>query len=634
VGLFGVAAAVAGLGPALVGSSVRTSLGATQAAVAGTSRVVRGAVELAVGVPVAVARSATAVVGGEPTRRVWSQGGRAQIEVWGLDGATHQSVVAGVQGALTALDGVSWARVDGVTRRVVVRCAAEQLGLPDLVGVVAAAERAAGVTAPGYGPEQPSFPGDAQPVTMQVWALAADVVGLSAAVAGWATRLPALPGSATAAVVLVDNQPRLRRVLETRIGSGATDLAVAVSNAAVQGLTQGTASLVVDTAQRAQALLAARARRDTFTAREGELCAVDRPVRSGGWHGAARPVPLPPGPIERYADRTAAGSLIAAGSLFAATGSVDLAGRVLLVGAPKAARAAREAFADTLGFGLARRGVLVLDPAALRRLDRVDTVVVDTRILHGTRPVVLSATARAGHWSTGHVWSAAQRLLQGGPDLPLPPPRGRHRHRLTLRKPTQGPAGLSLRVLVEDGTPVGDVVVGTELDPYADAVLTAAQSAGVRLVLTHDPGAPELAGRADEVLAGPSSMAGQIHRLQTDGQVVAVLAAEEAALAVADVGIGVIPPAGRVPWAADILCGPGLLEVPRLLAAVPAARTVSARGVTSAMAATFLGGSPPALCCRSPPPPVSRCSPAPWWPTRSTGRPHSRDDFRKRGAIA
>ncbi len=591
MGLFGVAAAVAGLGPALVGSSVRTSLGATQAVVAGTSRVARGAVELAVGVPVAVARSATAVMGGEPTRRVWSQGGRAQIEVWGLDGdAAHQSVVAGVQDALTALDGVSWARVDGVTRRVVVRCAAEQLGLPDLVGVVAAAERAAGVTAPGYGPEQPSFPGDAQPVALQAWALAADVVGLSAAVAGWATRLPALPGSATAAVVLVDNQPRLRRVLEDRIGSGATDLAVAVSNAAVQGLTQGTASLVVDTAQRAQALLAARARRDTFTTREGELCAVDRPVRSGGWQGAARPVPLPPGPIERYADRAAAGSLIAAGSLFAATGSVDLAGRVLLVGAPKAARAAREAFADTLGFGLARRGVLVLDPAALRRLDRVDTVVVDTRILHGPRPVVLSATARAGHWSTGHVWSAAQRLLQGGPNLPLPPPRGRHRHRLTLRKPTQGPAGLSLRVLVEDGTPVGDVVVGTELDPYADAVLTAAQSAGLRLVLTHDPGAPELAGRADEVLADGSAVAGQIHRLQTDGQVVAVVAADEAALAVADVGIGVIPPAGRVPWAADILCGPGLLEVPRLLTAVPAARTVSARGVTSAMAATFLGG--------------------------------------------
>jgi len=233
----------------------------------------------------------------------------------------------------------------------------------------------------------------------------------------------------------VDNQPRLRRMLETRIGPGATDLAVAVSNAAVQGLTQGTASLVVDAGQRAQALLAARTDRAAFTAREAELSDVDRPVRGTGLGVTARPVPLPPGPVERYADRAAAGSLLTAGSLLAATGSVDLAGRVLLVGAPKAARAAREAFADTLNVGLSRRGVLVLDPAVLRRLDRVDTVVVDTRVLHGTRPVVLSGTARAGHWSAEHVWSAAQRLLEGGPELPLPPPRGRHRHRLTLRTP-------------------------------------------------------------------------------------------------------------------------------------------------------------------------------------------------------
>jgi len=590
MGLLGVVGAVAGVGPALVGSSVRASWGLSRATVTGTSRLARGVVDAAVTVPVAVVHSAAAVLGGEPARRVWSVGGRAQIEVWGLGDSLESAVVAGVQEGLTALGGVSWARVDGVTRRVVVRFAADRLAVSDLVGAVAAAERAGGVTTPGYGPGQRSLLGDAEPVVLQAWALAADVVGLSAAVAGWATRLPALPGSATAAVVLVDNQPRLRRMLETRIGPGATDLAVAVSNAAVQGLTQGTASLVVDAGQRAQALLAARAGRAAFTAREAELSDVDRPVRGTGLGVTARPVPLPPGPVERYADRAAAGSLLTAGSLFAATGSVDLAGRVLLIGAPKAARAAREAFADTLNVGLSRRGVLVLDPAVLRRLDRVDTVVVDTRVLHGTRPVVLSGTARAGHWSAEHVWSAAQRLLEGGPELPLPPPRGRHRHRLTLRTPTRGRDGLSVRVVVEDGSPVGDVVVGTELDPYADAVLTAAQSAGLRLVLTPDPAAPELAGRADEVLTGPSSLAGQIHRLQSDGQVVAVVAAEEAALAVADVGIGVVPPTGRVPWAADILCGPGLLEVPRLLTAVPAARTVSARGVTSAMAATFLGG--------------------------------------------
>ena len=306
-----------------------------------------------------------------------------------------------------------------------------------------------------------------------------------------------------------------------------------------------------------------------------------------------RPVPLPPGPLERHADRAAAGSLLAAGALLTATGSADLAGRVLLIGAPKAARAGREAFADTLTVGLSRCGLTVLDPAALRRLDRVGTVVVDSAVLHDDRPLVLSATATADHWTVEHVWSAAQRLLGGGTGLPLPlpPPRGRHRHQLSLREQADadGGAGLSWWVLVEHGLPVGQVLVGTELDPYADAVLTASQTAGLRLVLTADPAAPELAGRAEQVLERDCSLVEQVRRLQAAGQVVALVSAQEEALAAADVGIGVVPATGRVPWAADVLCGPGLREVPVLLAAAPAARTVSVRGVTSATAATFLG---------------------------------------------
>ena len=585
----GLLGAVAGLGTALVGTSVRTSWALTCASASVTTELAHTAVQAAAA---PVVRLAAASVGA-PTRQVWSVPGRAQIQVWGLDTVVGPAVVVAVEEALSGFSGVSWVRVDVVTRRVGVRFDARQGTVAELVGVVAAAETSAGVTSAGYGHGEPSFPGDSGPVTMQAWALAADVVGFSAAVAGWATRLPSLPGSAAAAVVLVDSQPRLRRVLETQIGPAGTDLALAVTNAVVHGLTQGTSTLLVDAGQRAQALLAARARRDGFTAREAELSGPDRPAPTYGLDRVSRPVPVPGGPVEAYADRAATGSLLAAGGLLAATGNLDLAGRVVLIGAPKAARAAREGFADTLSAGLSRRGVVVVvDPVALRRLDRVDTVVVDTRVLHGDRPVVLSASTRAEHWSREHVWSAAQRLLGGGPELPVPPPRGRHRHRLVLqeaRAPQNGD-GLSRRVLVEDGTPVGDVVVGTELDPYADAVLTATQSAGLRLVLTHDAGAPDLAGRADEVLPDTEPLTVHLRRLQADGQVVALVSAQEQALAVADVGIGIVPAVGRVPWAADLLCGPGLEDVPRVLAAVPAARTASTRGVTSAMAATFLGG--------------------------------------------
>jgi len=586
--------AVGGLGPALVRTSARTSWGLTRAGGSAGSRAARVAASAALSAPAAVARAATALLVPDCTRRVWSAGGRAQLQVWGLDGPECPAVVAGVQQALAGLDGVCWARVDAVTRRAVVRFDPTRVATGQLADAVGAAERAAGVDCPGYPPDEASFPGDTEPVRLQGWALAADTAGLSAAVAGRLAGLPSLPGGAAAAVVLVDNQPRLRVLLESRLGPAATDLALAVSTAAVQALTQGVPSLLVDTAQRTQAVLAARARRDGFTRREAELAAPDRPVRGVPLSRVGRPVPLPAGAVERHADRAAAGSLLAAGGLLAATGNADLAGRVLLIGAPKAARSGREAFADTLTAGLSRRGVVVGDPAALRRLDRVDTVVVESTVLHDDRALVLSALPLSGGWTTEHVWSAAQRLLAGGADLPLPPPRGRHRHRLALveRAEPDQDTGLPLLVLTEDGTPVGQVLVGTELDPYADAVLSAGQSAGLLLVLTRDPAAPELAGRADEVLAGGKDgkgLAGQVRRLQAAGRVVALVSAQEDALAAADVGIGVVPAAGRVPWAADVLCGPGLGEVPRLLAAVPAARAVSVQGVTSATAATFLG---------------------------------------------
>ena len=451
---------VGGLGPLLVRTSARTSWGLTRAAGSAGSRAARGAAGTVLAGSASVVRAATGLLAPPSRRRVWSAGGRAQLEVWGLDGPQCPAVVAGVQQSLAGLDGVSWARVDAVTRRAVVRFDPARVATGQLADAVAAAERAAGVDCPGYRREGESFPGDTEPVRLQGWALAADAAGLSAAVAGRLAGLPSLPGSAAAAVVLVDNQPRLRVLLESRLGPAATDLALAASTAAVQGLTQGVPSLLVDTAQRTQAVLAARARLDGFTRREAELAGPDRPVREAPLARAARPVPLPPGVVERHADRAAAGSLLTAGALLAATGNADLAGRVLLIGAPKAARAGREAFADTLTSGLSRRGLVVADPAALRRLDRLDTVVVDSTVLHDDRKLVLSAVPLSGSWTAEHVWSAAQRLLWGGQELPLPPPRGRHRHRLALveRAGPDRDSGLSLQVLTEDGTPVGQVL--------------------------------------------------------------------------------------------------------------------------------------------------------------------------------
>jgi len=175
---------VAGLGPALVGASVRTSWELSHVSVSVSARVARGVAEAAVAAPATVVRSAVGLLADAPTRRLWAVDGRAQIEVWGLDCPGSEAVTRGVQDALTALQGVDWARVDVVTRRVVVRFDPADLEVADLVEAVAAAEDAAGITMRGYGHSAESFPGDAEPVVMQAWALAADLVGLSAAVTG------------------------------------------------------------------------------------------------------------------------------------------------------------------------------------------------------------------------------------------------------------------------------------------------------------------------------------------------------------------------------------------------------------------------------------------------------------------
>ena len=589
-----------GLDLALVGGSWRASRGLTRVLTATPAR----AVATGAAASAAAIRSATAVLTPETrdSRRVWSARGRAQVEVRGLAGPDCAAVVAEVETALAALGGVSWARVDAVTRRVTVRHHPDQLAVADLTATVAAAETAAGAGAERYPAADPSFPGDPQPVVQQALGLAADVVGLTAAVSGQLLRLPRLPGGTPAAVALVDTQPRLRQLLESRLGPAGTDLTLAVSNAAVQGLSQGVPSLLVDTGQRAQALLAARARRAAYAAGEADLAGPHRPVRAMPLATGPRPVPLPAGPVERLADRAGAGSLLAAGGLLAGTGNPNLAGEAILIGAPRAARAAREAFADTLGIGLARRGTLVVDDGALRRLDRVTTLLIDSAVLHDDRPVVIDAQPVVTDWTREHVWSAAQRLCWGGAQLPVPPPPGRHRHRLALTPAppaaTAAPAGLTRQLLTEDGRVVGEVLVGKEIDPYADAVLAAARAAGLRLTLTDDPAGGELAARADDIVAtadptshvaGETGLTQQVRRLQADGQVVAVLGTDEEALAAADVGLGVIASTGRVPWAADLLCG-GLGEVPRLLAALPAARRISQRGVTLAVGATFLGG--------------------------------------------
>src|SRR5215212_3320729 len=106
---------------------------------------------------------------------------------------------------------------------------------------------------------------------------------------------------------------------------------------------------------------------------------------------------------------------------------------------------------------------------------------------------------------------------------------------------------------------VGHVTVAPELDPYAEALLTAASEAGHRLVLTPHVGTREIAAAADEVLPVEEPLVDAVRRLQSEGRCVLVVSATDGpALLAADVGVAPVR-AGRAPaWGADLVTTPGL----------------------------------------------------------------------------
>jgi cation-transporting ATPase I len=536
-------------------------------------------------------------------RRVWARGGHAAIEVRGLlagqDGraAVHSRQVAdAVRRSLSGLRGVRWAEVNAVTSQVLVAFDEKRVDVGALVDTVRRVEGEQGTDDEGFSWSQPDHPSDTAPLTANWVAFAADVAGVGAGIAGRLGRLAPLPAVARVPLTLLDSYPRLRGELEKRIGPLSADVLLGVANATIYGLSDGPVRPAVDAVYRLLLVSELQARLTAWTDRYGDL--ADGPGASAAQapEDGGRPRDLPPGPIETYADRVAAGSLAAAAGVLAATRDPGRAAEALNASVPKAANMGREGFAAVLGRDLAERGAVPMDRSVFRRLDRVSVVVIDSAVLLGNRPRVLSATA-AGVGGDARTWQAATAVLSGmtADDLRGPGPWGNGDHRLA-RPPgrdadrADGPGGLRLLVSGPGDGRLGEVTVGCEADPLAEAVLAAGRREGSRLHLTRHASLADMAGRADEVVTG--DLAAHVRRLQADGQAVLLVAAgDNKALGAADVAVGYLRDcAGRtVGWAGDVICGPGLGEVWRLLRAAGRARAVSERAVALAAGGATLG---------------------------------------------
>jgi cation-transporting ATPase I len=549
---------------------------------------------------------------GRRHRRVWVADGRAHIEIRSVGRPGQEHVARHVEKALRDVEGVHWAQVNAVVGRVVVVFDPEGVDTDDLLGVIEGVEDAHDVHEERFSHTEPEHPGDFEPIRRNLIAIGADVAGLGAGVVGQLLRFSPFPTELASIVSLAESEPRVRHFLENHLGVPATDLGLGLSNAFVQAISQGPLGLVVDITNRANVASELRARRSTFTRRELELCHENsEPLLEAVSH-EPRPLPLPSGPVERYADRAAFASLGAFGVILGTTRSPRRAAGTLVAGLPKAARLGREAFAAHLGRELARRDVIVMDGAVMRRLDRMDTVVLDAATVMTGRATVVAvevvhngasdmATIQAKVSSLFDPQQPGRIVRRGGWALgPLCELRAQSvtmpRGVTSQAKALAGAHGATIGI-AHKGTVVGLAAVEAEIDPLAEIVSRAARRGGLGLVVaeghSHSGGGVGEQLGADRVVAGGNRLAASVLALQQEGKGVILISGghAHAALRAADCAIG-LPGEGRPhPWSADFVTSAGLVDAYRIIEAVPVARQVSSRSSLVALAGSGVGGA-------------------------------------------
>ncbi|UDM34459.1 cation-translocating P-type ATPase [Mycobacterium ulcerans] len=548
-----------------------------------------------------------------------------------------------VEEPVRRIPGVAKAHVEGALGRLVVELedgADSDTVLDEVCDTAATVAADIFLSGSASSPNSAPFadPGNPLAVLVPLTAAALDLAALGAAVTGWVIRLPAAPQTTRAAAALINHQPRMVSLLESRLGRVGTDIALAATTAAANGLTQAVSTPLLDLVQRGLQISEATAHRRVWRDREPALASPGRPqapvvpvISSAGvqaqeprhsWAAAAAGEASHvmvggsidaaidtakgsmAGPVESYVNSAANGALIAAASALVAGGGTEDAAGAILAGVPRAAHMGRQAFAAVLGRGLASEGQLVLDPGALRRLDRVQVVVIDGAALRGDHRSVLRAQGDEPGWDDDRVYEVADALLHGEeapePDPDELPATGARLRWVPLRGPSATPAqGLEHADLVVDGQTVGNVDVGWEVDPYAIPLLQTAHRTGARVVLRHVAGTEDLSASVGSTHPPGTPLLNLVRELRTDpGPVLLITALHRdfastdtlAALAIADIGVALDDPRAATPWTADIITGTDLAAAVRILSAIPVARASSVSSVHLAQGGTTLAG--------------------------------------------
>ncbi len=504
-------------------------------------------------------------------RRVWSSGGHAHIEVRQVDPSAVDRFAERLEAKLGGHGAVRWVEAVDTVGRVVVAFDEQAASVDELVESVESVEEEFGVRDRPFGSDEPPHPADIEPLVRTGAMIGGSAVGLGIAAVRRVARIPPIPfvGYAAAGLSALEHQPRLRRLVEHGLGTRPAELVLGLGNGVMQGVAGSPLGPVVDLAHRSALLAEMSARRTRWLEREPALWEEPSAHPTAAPDAGSREAPLANGPIEQFADAALLASLGATGVTLATTRSLPRAAAVLEAGLPKAAHYGREGFAAHVGRTLTARGILPLDPGALRRLDRVSSVVIDEDVLLSDElelsdfVMIASAdgdgvadSAEAERRARSLFAAAAPRGVRrrGGwtlapmDRLGLEVPRGRKRAAARLAK--HGVVvGLAHRQAL-----VALTASRHRLRAGAHELVAAARLAGLEVVVAgRDDGVAARLG-CDHRVTNGARLPRAIRSLQRDGAVVLLVAAGGSpGLPAADVALGLRAGSGPPPWGADVL---------------------------------------------------------------------------------
>ncbi len=564
-----------------------------------------GLLRAGVAIPRAALGSTLDRLGPGRRRRLWAGPDRAHIEVRGVHHPGRDALARDVERALEALKGVRWAQVNAVAGRVIVSFGPDGPAIADLVSVIEGVEEAHDIQGERFPQDRPEHPGDIEPLRRQAIAMAADVVALGGSAFGQFLRVTPIPAELGSLVSLAENEPRVRHLFERHVGPAFTDLGLGVTSAFVQSLSQGPLALLADITHRANQFAELQANRRAWERREPELCERPCDERVAPSTVPQRQHPLRSGPVESYADAAGAGTIAAAAAL-ALSGRTWRSGGIVTAGVPKGARHGREAFAARFSRELARRDLVVFDRAALRRLDRIDAVVLDAPVLGTGRHILGTVTpvhdhdadmvaskaltlfdpnrpdrvARRGAWTLGPLHDIKAQLEDGPAGRRAGVPAGRQLAR-----------GSRILGIARSNDLLGTISLEPELDPLAEAIARLVRRQELKLVVAGRASGLGPRLEADEVVAGGTRLAGSVRALQGQGLGVLLVSggSTHTALRAADVGVGVDGHGAHPPWGAALLTRPGLADAHLIVEAVAVAGSVSRRSVAISITGSATG---------------------------------------------